>query len=322
MSTEISLTKLSPRDKSCPACNNEGEEFASKSVISPWVLELAQISNPIFPEYKTCSVCGSAWFSVTYSKEILDGLYKGYRGSEYFRIRNSWEPTYTRELNSSLNNGEKWLDGRRRQITKALEESGLRPDLMQSVLDFGGGHGGVMPKFPNRYLLEANEAVIPEPGVELVRSLDSANHIPLDLVMCCGVLEHLNNPTELVTTVMNLKSDTFLFEVPTGTPMHRVGLSRRSTFLMLVASKKIFWRNIQKIERLSGRKWRKYFPLRCSEHLQFFSSQGLKVLLERSGLEVLLLKETRPNESLANEKNLGFEVGLIAVCKKSTTQTV
>jgi hypothetical protein len=161
--------------------------------------------------------------------------------------------------------------------------------------------------------------VIPENGVQLVRSLEEAKKIPLDLVMCCGVLEHLNDPEELVKTILAFNAEVFLFEVPTGTPSHRKGLAKYRFLLKLFASNRVLWRIVQKIERNSDRKWRAYFPLRCSEHLQFFSTDGLSQLLEYCGLEILIISETKPNTALADEQNLGFEAGLIAVCRKKST---
>ncbi len=308
---------MTQRNECCPACNAQHHGKSSAAIVSPWVLELAGKVGQVCPKYRVCASCNSAWFDISYTTEILESLYKGYRGLEYFTIRNSWEPTYTKELNSNLNHGEKWLEGRTRQILNALEVAGFDPSKMESVLDFGGGHGGVMPKFSSRYLLEANEAVVPEPGVQLIRTIDDAKSLDIDLVMCCGVLEHLNNPTELVKTIMELKSKTYIFEVPTGTPLIRSGAASSTTMLKLVASNRHLWQMVQRAERRVGRKWRKWFPLRCSEHLQFFSSEGLRILLENCGLEVLSISETKPNEALSDEKNLGFEVGLIAVCQKN-----
>jgi hypothetical protein len=289
------------------------------AVISPWVVEISEGRGTLVTKYIICELCSTGWFDVLYSDHVLESLYKAYRGESYFKIRNSWEPTYTKALNSNLNNGQKWLQGRTRQILNALEDARLEPSKMKSVLDFGGGHGGVMPKFASRYLLEANEAVIPEPGVQLIRTIEDAKNLDLDLIMCCGVLEHLNNPTELVKTIMELNSRTYIFEVPTGTPMPRSGVASSKTLLNLVASNRFLWRTVQRAERRAGRKWRKWFPLRCSEHLQFFSSEGLRLLLENCELEVLSISETKPNEALSDEKNLGFEVGLIAVCQKKST---
>jgi hypothetical protein len=308
----------SNRSNHCPACSVDSNVERSFAVVSPWVLEISKECGTIITKYMICASCNTGWFDISYSDHVLASLYKAYRGENYFKTRNSWEPTYTKSLNSNLNNGPKWLQGRTRQILNALEDAGSEPSNMKSVLDFGGGHGGVMPKFASRYLLEANEAVTPESGVQLIRTVDDAKNLDLDLIMCCGVLEHLNNPTDLVKTIMGIDSKTYIFEVPTGTPMVRSGFASSKTILKLIASNKLLWRTVQRAERRAGRRWRKWFPLRCSEHLQFFSSEGLRLLLENCDLEVLNISETKPNEALSDEKNLGFEVGLIAVCQKKS----
>jgi hypothetical protein len=115
---------------------------------------------------------------------------------------------------------------------------------------------------------------------------------------------------------MELNSDVFLFEVPTGTPKPRVGIASSTSMLRIFASSKIIWRILQTLERKTSSRWRKYFPLRCSEHLQFFTSEGLYKLLTNCGLEVMELTETSPNDSLEDARNLGFQIGLIAVCRK------
>jgi len=320
MNTEKTKNFMKMRDSDCPACSESSPTSTSIAIVSPWVAELTQTSTVDTLKYLICSSCGTGWFATWYTENMLDALYKSYRGEKYFKVRNSWEPSYTAGLNSGLNHGEKWLDGRRKQIEKSIVDAGFDPSAMQSVLDFGGGHGGVMPRFPKRYLLEANESVQPEEGVTQIRSWDSAKSLNLDLVMCCGVLEHLNDPSELVKTILELNSNVYLFEVPTGTPLHRKGFARFSWCLRIVASQKLAWSLIQKIERRIKPKWRIFFPLRCSEHLQFFTPLGLESLLTRCGLEVIELSETSPNESLINGQNLGFEVGLIAVCKKKSKE--
>jgi hypothetical protein len=317
--TKDSIPSLAMRrDQECPACSSVNEGKGTSAVISPWVTELAQISEVLIPAYKICKDCQSGWFTIAYTDKILEALYHSYRGDEYFRVRNSWEPSYTRELNAGLNSGEAWLNGRRAQIEKSLVDAGYQPETMLSVLDFGGGHGGVMPKLPNRYLLEANEFVQPEEGITLIKSLEEGKSLKLNLVMCCGVLEHLNSPRQLIETILELNSEVFLFEVPTGTPRPRVGFAKSATVLRKIASSKIVWRRLQRLERKTSSKWRSYFPLRCSEHLQFFTSEGLYKLLTSCGLDVLALTETSPNKSLKDARNLGFEIGLIAVCRKKS----
>jgi Methyltransferase domain len=316
MKTEEIASDGDSRSIHCPACGKKNLGKGTAAVISPWVLELSKERHIPNPRYKICTYCSSSWFNKSYSQTVLDSLYIAYRGKEYFRIRNSWEPTYTENLNSGLNSGEEWLNGRRRQILESLESAGADPSNMKSVLDFGGGHGGVMPRFPKRYLLEANESVVPEHGIELIHEWQDARNLSLDLVMCCGVLEHLNDPQALVRTMLDLDAEIYLFEVPTGIPINRKGLSANSLLLQIFRSNRLIWRTIQRIERRLGRSWLAYFPLRCSEHLQFFSQAGLFRLLDQSGFEVLEIKQTYPNKSLTDRENLGFEIGLIAICRK------
>jgi hypothetical protein len=316
MKTEEIASDGDSRSIHCPACGNKNLGKGTAAVISPWVLELSKERHIPNPRYKICTYCSSSWFNKSYSQTVLDSLYIAYRGKEYFRIRNSWEPTYTENLNSGLDSGEEWLNGRRRQILESLESAGADPSNMKSVLDFGGGHGGVMPRFPKRYLLEANESVVPEHGIELIHEWQDARNLSLDLVMCCGVLEHLNDPQALVRTMLELDGEIYLFEVPTGIPINRKGLSANRLFLQILSSNRLIWRTIQRIERHLGRSWLAYFPLRCSEHLQFFSQAGLFRLLDQSGFEVLEIKQTYPNKSLTDKENLGFEFGLIAICRK------
>lgn len=316
MKTKKIATDDDSRSIHCPACGNKNLGAGTAAVVSPWVLELSKEKHTPNPRYKICTYCNSSWFNKSYSQTVLESLYSAYRGKEYFRIRNSWEPTYTEKLNSGLNSGEDWLNGRRRQILESLESAGADLFNMKSVLDIGGGHGGVMPRFPKRYLLEANKYVIPEQGIELIHEWEDARNLSLDLVMCCGVLEHLNDPRALVSTLLELNAETYLFEVPTGIPIHRKGLSANRHLLQILRSNRLVWRTIQRIERRLGRSWLAYFPLRCSEHLQFFSQAGLFRLLDQNGFEVLEIKQTYPNKSLTDKENLGFEIGLIAICRK------
>ena len=305
------------REYFCPACGTQNLEKGSASVISPWVRDLANMKQLGPPAYKVCPSCGTGWFGITYSEEILGALYSAYRGETYFRVRNSWEPSYTSALNEGLNLGEDWLDGRRAQIIDSLTNAGCRPNEMSSVLDFGGGHGGVMPRFKHRYLLEANQTVVPEAGIVKLQKLENAKKIDLDLVMCCGVLEHVNNPSELIQSILELKARVFLFEVPAGIPSPRTGIASHPDLLKFISSKRYIWRGIQILERRISARWRQYFPLRCSEHLQFFTKSGLESLLETQGLEILEISETSPNKALNDAKNLGFQKGLIAICRKS-----
>lgn len=300
----------------CPACGTTAQSKNSNAVISPWVLELAGLHIPELTQYSICKSCGSGWFTKRYSIEVLDALYSAYRGDKYFKIRNSWEPSYSEALNNGLNHGQKWLESRRTQIEDSLSAAGVQVKNLKSVLDFGGGHGGVMPLLERRYLLEANEKTEHEEDIVLVKSIREAKNLELDLVMCCGVLEHVNDPANLISEILEINARYYLFEVPTGTPQFRRGIGNSKKFTTLVSSKKSLWRILQMLERKVSKKMRTLFPLRCSEHLQFFSTDGLKSLLEGQNLQILEIGVTSPNTNLDGSFALGFEQGLIAICQR------
>jgi hypothetical protein len=300
----------------CPACDGNGKNLGCSAAISPWVLDLAQKTEPRTTSFLECTQCLSSWFDISYDDSILTALYREYRGSNYFQIRNSWEPTYTERLNEGLDSGEDWIKARKDQISESLTNAGIQIELMTSVLDFGGGHGGIIPDFAERYLLEANENIDPPQGVKILKSLDEIKGKELDLVMCCGVLEHVNSPLDLAREIFSVESKYYLFEIPTGNPIVRVGPMKYRNVLGFIARRKRIWRIIQILERKSNLRFRKFFPLRCSEHVQFISKEGLKLLLERAGFSVLALESTNPNKNLSDSKNLGFADGLLAICHR------
>ena len=119
------LTTDLARNK-CPACLSDSKETDSIAVISPWVVELGGDSKATLTSYLTCSNCRSGWFAHGYSEIAFKAMYEDYRGDKYFRIRNSWEPTYTRALNEDLTSGPAWLESRKKQIIKALSEAGVK----------------------------------------------------------------------------------------------------------------------------------------------------------------------------------------------------
>ena len=302
----------------CPACSETRTTISGVAAISPWVLELAHKSGPSTTTFRECPRCFSSWFSILYEDSILRGLYSEYRGANYFKVRNAWEPTYTKKLNKGLDSSASWMTTRKQQIMDSLNKFGVQTESMTSVLDFGGGHGGIIPDFAERYLLEANEKIDPPEGIKHIKSLSEIKGKELDLVMCCGVLEHVNSPYDLAREIYSVKSNYYLFEIPTGNPIARIGLFNYEFVLKYVAGNKKIWRTIQFLERKISLRFRRLFPLRCSEHIQFIRKEGLNLLLERAGFKVLVLEETNPNKNLSDSKNLGFNLGLLAICSRAT----
>jgi hypothetical protein len=59
---------------------------------------------------------------------------------------------------------------------------------------------------------------------------------------------------------------------------------------------------------------RKFFPFRISEHLQFFSEDGLNQLIINSEMKVMQISTHRHSAGLDDSENLAFEntIGVVA----------
>lgn len=300
----------------CPACESKRIVPYCFAAVSPWVLELARNAAQSIVEICECLHCNTIFTSSTFPDVVLGALYRDYRGSEYQKIRQSWEPGYTIDLNSALNGDESWMQTRQSDILASLNKAGVNIEDIEVCVDFGGGHGGVMPNFPKKYVFEENKQVKDSDTVQVLTIWESVKELKPDLVMCCGVLEHVNYPVELIKLIQSSDAKYFYFEVPAGTPAKRVGLFSKPVFLKLIQKNKPMWRFIQKTERSIGRnRTRRYFPFRISEHLQFFSEKGLQALLENSGFKVLYIGTQDHNSGLADSKNVAFNQTIGAIVR-------
>jgi hypothetical protein len=300
--------------RNCPACaSSETVEFCS-GVVSPWIIELTQIKMPSGLKVRECNSCRTVFSDRGYPSEVMERLYKGYRGSSYQIIRQSWEPGYTSELNTALNGGPEWMEQRQRDVLTSLAMAGIEDGEIETCVDFGGGHGGVIPNFPHRYVYEENSQVKNSPNLQVLEQWGQVRELKPDLVMCCGVLEHMNNPKELVELIKTAGAKYYYFEVPAGRPAKKVGIFSNQKVLNQITNSKNMWRTIQRLERIIAKnKLRKFFPFRISEHLQFFSELGIRNLINNSGLRVTMITTQDHNNGLVGSKNIAFERAIVIV---------
>jgi hypothetical protein len=300
---------------SCPACGSSDTVLFCSAVVSPWVSQLARERNPSALEIRECDICATVFSDCGYSPKVMAALYKKYRGEEYQNIRQCWEPGYTKELNSALNGSSRWMELRQQDILKSISKAGINSATIETCVDYGGGHGGVMPNFLKRFVFEENSQVRERENLKILRHWSEVGELRPDLVMCCGVLEHVNNPKELINQIKTSGAKYYYFEVPAGRPARRVGIFASKIVLELIARSNLLWRVIQTFERNFGdKKLRKYFPFRISEHLQFFSETGLQKLIENSGLKVMHVSTQDHSAGLAGSKNMAFgrTIGVVA----------
>ena len=207
-----------------------------------------------------CRDCGLIFLDIRFDDSALSRLYAGYRGEEYTRLRDTYEPGY-RIRNDGLQCGITYLDD--------VEEF-LRPLLPKklNVLDWGGDTGVNTP-FKNGsnsvHVIDISE-VTPIPGISRV-NFEEALANRYDLVVCSNVLEHTPYPgltLSKISKVMDENSVLYL-EVP-----HEVLMRTYATGP----------------ERLRAKRhWH--------EHVNFFTDKAVQSMVRSSGLEVLKFEDKK-----------------------------
>ena len=262
-----------------------------------------------------CSSCETVFSEFGYSPSVMTAIYSNYRGKHYLQVRQKWESGYTKALNDTLNSGDEWFANRQRNVLQALFQSGISIDNIESCVDFGGGHGGVMPNFKRRYVYEENSQVSSNSSIKVLQSWDQVKMIEPDMLMCCGVLEHVSSPHQLIALLQTSNAKFYYFEVPAGKPAKRSSLIFSTKLFLFLVKFPVVWRTVNRIEKQKiSRPFIAFFPMRISEHLQFFSNTGLRKLLEASDLEVLFMTNQDHNEGLADSGQLSFDrtIGVVA----------
>lgn len=279
---------------SCAFCGGAGRiehsatsRFFAKrtSDADPWPL-------PIF----SCARCGSRQFSQPVPEERLGRLYDDYRSDDYFRERNAFEPWYTRKVHDSLS-GEQDFIGRRRVLLDVLGRCGVENEF-DCILDHGGDRGQMISpagglNTKQRFVFDVS-GVPPEDGVRGVSS-DGLQNIEWDLILSCHVLEHVLSPESYLAHLRSLgRSGTWFFlELPFEPyrASRLVGSPLQERWLEWLCKTSLPFMLADFISTACRVKLR-YLPPFCfhplREHLQFFTVEGLKEFLSRSGFEVRL----------------------------------
>lgn len=298
----------------CPICSSDTEVIQS-AFISPWVRELGSLQARR-SRYRVCVSCKSGFFDYRYTDSEMSRIYGGYRDPHYLAIRQSWEPSYTAELNDALGNDLSVLRHRHDLVLDAIAKG--KPESSEQIktaVDVGGDRGQFIPSgIPSRFVLDVSNKQV-APGVSRIATFeDAASKMP-ELIMACGILEHLSDPVSFVRQLTSIGSVTrsmlLYFEVPDGVPQRRP-LSNRIvgySFGLLATRFRELWRvaDVRSAQRqMAGRGVSKLMPLRQSEHINFFSEDGLRSLASAANLEILLLDKVDIPSSLLKDGRLQF----------------
>lgn len=136
--------------------------------------------------------------------EQMDLIYTGYRGEEYQKQRQSFEPEYTPEFNASL--GGKLMERSRKDGIFSMVNKYCPLEAMEYILDYGGDHGQFFPEQyaqARRYVYDISDVELVD-GVERLGSVNDLGKFPWSLILCCHVLEHLSYPREELRKIFDI----------------------------------------------------------------------------------------------------------------------
>ena len=264
------------------------------ALLAPFIAELSGGGTKTL-SLLHCSTCDFDFFSHRYDKLELSSLYGTYRSRSYLEARQRWEPWYTRGVNESYERGSSTVVARRTFMSELLQTTG--PDHYDLAVDYGGDEGQFFPDAAagRRVVIEVSGKPMPA-GIELAASFSDLGDKP-DLVMACHVLEHLNEPANLINEIRaNIRSGGTLYvEVPLDRPRLRKWHSSNGYAWYLRSIQSHRWGLIA-ADFVSGlmRQFHRRLPhfglLKQSEHINYFNEQSLKACVERSGFEVVACK--------------------------------
>lgn len=254
-----------------------------------------------------CEDCSFSFYDRRLSDEEGKKLYASYRGEEYQKIRERYDCWYTAKINNAMNNDRIALDEQRRVIDKIIQSNIKTP--INNALDYGGNRGDTFSANFNsvqKFVYDISD-VDTVNGVNKISSYDELFNYTFDFIMCNMTLEHISQPLQFTNSLYDIgkKGTYYYFEVPSENPFEK------NKFSFIKNAKLLFDPNYNKIKLI-----RHYLHIRkepympMSEHVNFYTPKAMRILLEKTGFEVIDIQEN-------HEKSvLGESLVLSALCRK------
>jgi SAM-dependent methyltransferase len=201
-----------------------------------------------------CTACGLVFLDMRFDDDEMAALYADYRGPEYCRKRERFEPGYSAR-NAILNEGSTYIPSIEAILEAHVPE---RP----RVLDWGGDTGLNTPFRQRAAVLDIYDisGKPPVSGVRLV-SPEQARDESYDLVVCIQVLEHVPDPRAIVAEMASVM--------------------RRGTLLYIEVPHEPLMREPGELQERVMRK------CHWHEHVNFFSTVSFSAVLASSGLTLI-----------------------------------
>jgi hypothetical protein len=204
-----------------------------------------------------CLDCGLLFSDLRLDSQELGRIYYDYRGPDYVKDRDYFEPGYA-HANPLLGDVEE-IAVRNANLEGVLNKACVPTEQVTAVLDYGGDEGQFIPAslaMARRIVYEVSDKT-PCAGVEKVSTLDGLP--PVEFAMVCHVLEHVSEPAEILTRVKHaIRPGGYIY---VEVPMEMVGLDMPETLKPGIVG--------------------------FHEHINFFCTRSVGRLLEESGFSVI-----------------------------------
>jgi hypothetical protein len=269
----------------CPVCGSQAE-FKAHAIVAPWISKLLEVKN-LYSELYSCTECTLGFFSYRYSESDAQKIYSSYRTGVYLKIRHSWEPWYGAAENNAyqplLNQNN--IDSRISLMENAFELAGVKRGF-NGCVDFGGDLGQFFPSNVEgtKYLVDLSA----KPGINqdftVINSLSEISE-SVELVMNCGVLEHMSNLKGIINELSGtLRGNGVIYlEVPLDSfKTSRVHKSKfYKHYLRVISRNKLIFVTLDFITGVA-RQISRTIPwfgiVKQSEHINYFNNLSLYTL--------------------------------------------
>jgi len=216
-----------------------------------------------------CDNCNLLFMDIRFTANEMTSLYRDYRGEEYTKLREYYEPGY------SLRNQE--LAQPLVYLKKTEEFIAGFVQNPQAILDWGGDTGINTPFKSVANIIDIYDISdkIGADGSSVTNKTKLLNK-SFDLITCSNVLEHVPHPVSVLTQISEFmsKSTKLFIEVPFESLMIR---GEKDNLLSM------------------KRHWH--------EHINFFSEKSIICLLARSNFNILSMRSIPTNEK-GNQSNV------------------
>lgn len=292
----------------CRWCHRAEVATVAHSAKARWFVE-----NPRSKEIGRLVVCPSCdllYFDQTYSQIELENMYSGYRGPEYFKRRNKYEPWYTKKVNDAIGHSTEVLRLRQEHLENLLQRAIGDAGLVspKRVLDIGGDEGQFIPQLTSitdKAVLEVS-GVKPVQNVQTISSWDEASAFQPDLVMLCHVLEHTDEASRMIIDTANvLKTGGLMYvEIPLDRPKKVSRVFRWKiyrSYTKWLAQHPLLFRFADLLSLVSRRIIGLPIPfsiIKQNEHINFFSESSLIDVVSAVGFREVSRSTYKPSSEV------------------------